>query len=464
MDKFNQYIKSLHTILGMNSRNLLFIDKKNTSLLNSKLKVKNILQKNNINTTDTLFCINNKNDFENFDFTLIPKSFVLKPNKGLGGEGIIIAYGKKKKKNEFIEDAWVMPNNEVIYLSELKTHIINILDGNFSIDKNKDIAIFEKRINGINLFTKFSKTGISDIRVIIFKKIPIMAEIRIPTIESKGKANLHSGGIGVGIDIATGVTTNAILNNANIEEHPDSHIRLQGIKIPHWNSILKTSIEAVIALGVEFTGVDISIDRDNGVLVLEVNARPGLSIQIANKAGMRERLNAIAKLKIKNMESAIRIAKDIFGGEIEEEIQEITGKIVIGRKVKIKINNYNKLFDAKVDTGAYRTSISEDIAKTIGFTDLINKFYSLNIPKQIDINNAQKIRDNINKNNKELQVIDIKSANGISIRPIINIIIEIYNTNINLNTEATIADRADMSYPTIIGRKDLKKFLIDITK
>ena len=339
MDKLNQYIKSLHTILGMNSRNLLFIDKKNTSLLNSKLKVKNILQKNNINTTDTLFCINNKNDFENFDFTLIPKSFVLKPNKGLGGEGIIIAYGKKKKKNEFIEDAWVMPNNEVIYLSELKTHIINILDGNFSIDKNKDIAIFEKRINGINLFTKFSKTGISDIRVIIFKKIPIMAEIRIPTIESKGKANLHSGGIGVGIDIATGVTTNAILNNANIEEHPDSHIRLQGIKIPHWNSILKTSIEAVIALGVEFTGVDISIDRDNGILVLEVNARPGLSIQLANKAGMRERLNAIAKLKIKNTESAIRIAKDIFGGEIEEEIQEITGKIVIGRKVKIKINN-----------------------------------------------------------------------------------------------------------------------------
>ncbi len=463
MNKSRQYIKSLHTILGMNSRNLLFVDKKNIKILNSKLKVKEELEKNGIQTTNTLFIIKDKGDLENFDFTAIPKSFVLKPNKGLGGEGIIIAYGKKREKNTFIEDSWIMPNNEIIHLSELKTHIINILDGNFSINKAPDIALFEERINNINLFTKFSKTGIPDIRVIVFKKIPIMAEIRIPTIESKGKANLHSGGIGVGIDIATGVTTHAILNNSSIEEHPDSHMRLQGIRIPYWNNVLKVSIETIKALVVEFAGVDISIDRNKGVLVLEVNSRPGLSVQLANKSGMREKLEAVAKLKVKNTEGSIRIAKEIFGGEIEEEVEEITGKIIIGKKVKIKINESQELFEAKVDTGAYRTSISEEIAKKIGFIETLNNFYAMKIPTQIDMDKALKIKNTINSKEK-LKVLEITSANGINIRPIIDIILEIDETGIKLETKATIANRQDLSCPVIIGRKDLKKFLIDITK
>ena len=463
MDKLSQYVKSLHTVLGMNSRNLLFVDRKNTKLLNSKLHVKNKLQKNGIQTPKTLFCIRNKNELENFDFSVIPRSFVLKPNKGLGGEGIIIAYGKKKKKNEHTEDAWIMPNNEVIYLSTLKTHILNILDGNFSIDKNSDTAIFEERIQNINLFTKFSKTGISDIRVIVFKKIPIMAEIRIPTIESKGKANLHSGGIGVGIDIATGVTKHAILNNTYIEEHPDSHIKLQGIKIPYWNEVLRISIETIKALNVDFAGVDISIDRFKGTLVLEVNARPGLSIQIANRSGIKERLESISKIKVKNTKGAIRIAKEIFGGEIEEEVEEITGKIVIGKKTNIKINELNEEFLAKIDTGAFRTSISEEIAKKIGFEELIDKFNSMDIP-ETNPSNITKIRDQLNSSNSDIQLQEAKSAHGFTLRPTINIQLEIMNTGVILNTNVTIANRTDLRYPVIIGRRDLRRFLIDITK
>jgi len=37
-----------------------------------------------------------------------------------------------------------------------------------------------------------------------------MGELRLPTKDSSGKANLHLGGIGVGIDMGTGVTTTAI--------------------------------------------------------------------------------------------------------------------------------------------------------------------------------------------------------------------------------------------------------------
>jgi hypothetical protein len=45
--------------------------------------------------------------------------------------------------------------------------------------------------------------------------------------------------------------------------------------------------------GLGYLGVDIVIDRDQGPLLLELNARPGLGIQIANMAGLRSRLERI---------------------------------------------------------------------------------------------------------------------------------------------------------------------------
>jgi D-alanine-D-alanine ligase-like ATP-grasp enzyme len=42
-----------------------------------------------------------------------------------------------------------------------------------------------------------------------------------------------------------------------------------------------------------YLGVDIVLDRDKGPLLLELNARPGLSIQIANGAGLVPRLEVI---------------------------------------------------------------------------------------------------------------------------------------------------------------------------
>ncbi|HMW73587.1 MAG TPA: sugar-transfer associated ATP-grasp domain-containing protein, partial [Cellvibrionaceae bacterium] len=49
--------------------------------------------------------------------------------------------------------------------------------------------------------------------------------------------------------------------------------------------------------GLGYLGVDLVLDRDLGPLLLELNARPGLSIQIANKAGLLPRLQAVEQLK-----------------------------------------------------------------------------------------------------------------------------------------------------------------------
>ncbi|MHB8442817.1 MAG: sugar-transfer associated ATP-grasp domain-containing protein [Patescibacteria group bacterium] len=449
-------------LLGMNARNLLFIDKKATVISNSKIRSKKRLKDFNIPVSKTIATIKNLEEFENFDFSSLPLSFVLKPNRGLGGEGIVIVYGKKKKKYDE-EDSWIMPNKEVITLTKLKSHILDILNGNFSINPGNDIALFEERIKVIPLFSKFTRQGLPDIRIIVYRNIPIMAECRIPTIESKGKANLHSGGVGVGIDIANGITTNAILKDSSIEVHPDTGERLSGIKIPYWNKILEMSILSSLAIDAKFLGVDIAIDKNNGPLILEVNARPGLAIQIANNDGLKERLLSVSKIKTKNPQSSIRIAKEIFGGEIEEEVSEITGKIIIGKKVKVLIGNMKIPAEAKIDSGAYRSSISEDIAKKIGYNKVLEKFNKIEMPLNLNIGNIN-IKEEELKKKYHMNLKSVRSANGFSIRPVISTSLEFCDTEIEFETELTIAQRSYMRYPIIIGRKDLSNFLLDVTK
>ena len=99
MIKFlEEYKKISNNILGINARNLSYIDRSSIRVSNSKIRVKKILNDNNIPTPKTISIIKNIEDLDNFNFNNLPTSFVIKPNKGLGGEGIIIIYGKRKKK------------------------------------------------------------------------------------------------------------------------------------------------------------------------------------------------------------------------------------------------------------------------------------------------------------------------------------------------------------------------------
>jgi len=84
----------------MNSRNLDFIRPYNKRLskriADNKIFTKKILRKNGIQTPKLIARIKNTDDLKNFNWESLPNSFALKPNRGLGGEGIIVVYGKKK--------------------------------------------------------------------------------------------------------------------------------------------------------------------------------------------------------------------------------------------------------------------------------------------------------------------------------------------------------------------------------
>jgi len=462
------WLKKSKQVLGLNSRSLDFIKPGNPrraiKLVDNKLRTKKTLRKNGLPVCDIIKSIRNREEYYKFDWESLPKSFALKPNHGLGGEGIMVTFGKKKNGN------WVLPHERAASIEDIKLRVSNILDGDFSITGAPDSAFFEERLKISPVFKPISYKGIPDVRIIVYNKVPIMAMLRLPTRESNGKANLHQGGIGVGIDIGNGTTTNAIQYDSPIEKHPDTMLPLRGVKIPYWEQMLEIAINAAGVCGLNYTGVDIALDREKGPIILELNARPGLSIQNANLAPLKDRLQRVRGLKIKTVKKGIKVAKELFGGEIEQEVEGMTGKQVLGfiNKVKIKKKD-GEWFEvpAKLDTGAGISSIDEALAIQLGFSDAVEYYKSFNIKNVLTIEELidlrkRKVRRQLKKHDDIVSVVKVFSSHGISYRMEIPVEFELEGKLIQTNVSVIMREHLD--YPILIGRRDLKDYLIDPTK
>ena len=110
-----------------------------------------------------------------------------------------------------------------------------------------------------------------------------------------GRANLHQGALGIGIDIATGRTVRAVHHGKPVDHHPDLGIHLIGIQMPQWDKILDIAVTCQEMTGLGYLGADIMIDETLGPLMIEVNARPGLAIQMANGVGLLRRLEPVVQ-------------------------------------------------------------------------------------------------------------------------------------------------------------------------
>jgi alpha-L-glutamate ligase-like protein len=464
-------LKNSGKILGMNSRNLNFIRpsnlKKAKHIADDKILSKRILKKGEVPVPGLIAKISTLEDLEKFDWGILPNSFVLKPCRGFGGEGIVVVYGKKKDR----DDTWIKADGSIITIGDLKTHIMDILDGSFSLSNTPDVAFFEERLKLLKLFKPYSFKGIPDIRVIVYNKVPVMAMLRLPTKESGGKANLQQGAIGVGIDMASGITTTAVLGKNKIIEYvPGTRLLLSGLKIPYWSDILKLAVKAQEIVGLGYLGADIAIDKEQGPVFLELNARPGLSIQIANLDGLKRRLERVQDLKIKTAERGVRVGMDLFGGEIEEEVEDISGRKVIGTVEKVKLigkDGKEIEAEAKIDTGAGFSSIDNELAGQLGFSQVIEKFSGKNFPSNLSPDEAREL----DKNQKEglLKEIPeladtaiIHSSHGTTYRPMVKI--EFIIEGRNVPAKVSIIDRSDLKYSMIIGKRNLGKFLIDVNK
>lgn len=300
-------------VLGMNKRNISYISRYNSRhlfpLVDDKLRTKILALKQGLKTPELLGVIDSQHALRSLEALLrTNEGFCLKPAKGSGGKGILALTCDTNGR-------YYRSNNESISLAEIKRHCSNILAGLFSLGGKVDVVIIEGLLKTDPIFDQYSYEGVPDIRIIVFCGIPVMAMIRLSCASSFGKANLHQGAIGVGLDMANGCAVNAVQHNNHIAHHPDTQADLMEVKVPDWGALLKLACRCYDICGLGYLGVDLVLDKEHGVTLLELNARPGLSIQIANNAGLLPRLKKIENLlnpEFMSIENRIVYAQDNF--------------------------------------------------------------------------------------------------------------------------------------------------------
>ncbi len=269
-------------VLGINRRNLdlVFADYRPGKFrqLDDKLAAKKVLEAAGVPVPATLGAVTSQADWGILEELLATQdSLVLKPANGWGGKGILILHKSG--------DQWRRSGGIDISVDEIKEHVAEIMSGIFSLDEEMDAALCEELIVPHPFFATLGPEGLCDLRIVLEDHQPLQAMCRVPTRASDGKANLHGGGVGLGVDLADGKVNGAMVGDQRISRHPDTGQDLLDLQLPHWQQCVDLAVAASRTVDVRYMGVDIVVDRERGPLILEINARPGLAIQIANAAG-----------------------------------------------------------------------------------------------------------------------------------------------------------------------------------
>jgi alpha-L-glutamate ligase-like protein len=286
-------------ILGINNRVGRYILRHNRRsqypLVDNKVLTAQRAEAWGIPMPENYMVVENYGSLKNLHYKLQDyTSFVIKPAKGSQGNGIIVIKEIiKEEKDGEIRILCRRSNDKLMEIDEVKHHISGILSGLYSLSGQSDTAIIQAKIDKHSIFNDYSYGGIPDIRVIVFEGFPVMSMVRLPTKSSDGRANLHQGAIGAGLNLSNGWTNNAVIKNQVIDEHPDTGHKLSGLKLPYWEEILELAARCYEMVELGYLGADIILTPDKGPILLELNARPGLGIQIANLAGLVPRLEKI---------------------------------------------------------------------------------------------------------------------------------------------------------------------------
>ena len=300
-------------VLGMNGRNGDFVlpcnPRRLYPLVDDKLLTKELARKAGLAVPELYAAFRFSGEVKRVREMLDKyQNFVIKPANGSRGNGILVIKGR-------VGDSLRLGSHRLMDWYDLRFHMQNTLSGIYSLGGQEDSVIAEYCVEFDPVFLTITHLGVPDIRLIAYKGVPVMGMLRLPTSESEGKANLHQGAIGAGIDLASGKTLTAVWRNSVVHQHPDTLAEVSGVQIPHFDRMLEIAAGCNAMTGLGYVGVDLVLDRDKGPLMLELNARPGLNIQIANRAGIATRLRAVDRTNVGTMSVAERVAfaKETFG-------------------------------------------------------------------------------------------------------------------------------------------------------
>ncbi|WP_252273398.1 alpha-L-glutamate ligase-like protein [Pseudomonas subflava] len=306
-------------IMGINRRNADYVLKYNKRhlypIVDDKIITKERALAAGIHVPELYGVISTEKEIEKFGEIIGERNdFVIKPAQGAGGDGILVIADK-------FEGRYKTVSGKIVSQEDIEHQLSSILTGLYSLGGHRDRALIEYRVTPDPIFKSISYEGVPDIRIIVLMGYPVMAMLRLPTRQSNGKANLHQGAIGVGVDLATGITLKGTWLNNKITKHPDTTNAVDGVQLPNWDGFMKLAAGCYELCGLGYIGVDMVLDVDKGPLILELNARPGLNIQIANDCGLTHRAHAVeARLEelakkgvLETAEERVRFSQELFG-------------------------------------------------------------------------------------------------------------------------------------------------------
>ncbi len=300
-------------VLGLNARSARYMlphnDRRHYPLVDDKALTKRIFLEHGIPVPPLYTIIRSTGELRDLDERLAAQpSLVIKPARGSGGRGVLVV-------TDHYRNGWVTASGSVLSREDVRCYVADILSGLYSLSGLADKALVEYRVECDPVFSKVAFRGVPDIRIIVYRKYPVMAMLRLPTKRSGGRANLHQGALGAGIDLDRGITIHAVHGSEPIKLHPDTGESVIGVTVPLWDTVLLIAARIAEFIPLGYMGVDIVLDAVRGPMVLELNARPGLAIQMANAAGLETRLDAIDRLTMPTPDTQTRVnqSREWFG-------------------------------------------------------------------------------------------------------------------------------------------------------
>jgi len=290
----------------MNRRNLAFLVPYNRrplfALVDHKPTSKRLLAAAGIPVPETYAELGIQWDLRRLRELVAPHpDFVIKPARGSGGGGVQVIVHREGER-------FIKASGAALSLRDLTDHCSEILSGSFSLNQRCDEVVIESRVAVDPVLGRLSYQGVPDVRIMMFRGVPVQAMIRLPTRASDGRANLHMGGMGVGVDLATGRTVHGLLGRRPADLHPELGVSVVGVTVPQWEEVLAIATRCYGAVPLGYLGVDVVLDAGRGPLVLELNARPGLNIQLANRRGLRPMMEELRGRDVEKLSFDERIA------------------------------------------------------------------------------------------------------------------------------------------------------------
>ena len=186
-------------VLGINARNLHLLlelnPRRRYHLVDDKVRTKDLCRRRGIAVPQTYAVIERYGDVKQIERIIGSRQeFVIKPAGGAGGRGVLAIVARDG-------DLFETAKHGKASLAQLRYPAATTLPGLYSLGGRPDRAIIERRIVPHPVFEDLTVGGTPDVRVIMYRYHPAAAMLRLPTQESRGRANLHQGAVGVGVHL-----------------------------------------------------------------------------------------------------------------------------------------------------------------------------------------------------------------------------------------------------------------------